>query len=190
MRPYRNGASVDLSAAFAQIADKFFTRVKLRARWLIAVEIAYQTNTKRNVVQIIAVHMAAVDLTAPAVPHFYLAIPSRCSVTNHEMISEAVLHSAHMPMVIIEDARVSLPRPTVVHNNELPAAPFDWRAADRFDHRSCEIAVTAFTAPGPRPKTSARRRRRRRFETLIFFEPGFLDYNLSSLFRRTSAWHF
>src|SRR5256884_9661410 len=95
-----------------------------------------------------------------------------------------------MAMIIIEDARVPLARPAIVHNDELPASPFDWRAADRFDHRSCEIAVTAFTTPRPRPKTSARRRRWRRFEAFVLLQARFLDYNLGSLFRRTSAWNF
>ena len=79
-------------------------------------------------------HMTAVDLPPPAIAHFYLAVPGRCSVANHEMISEAVLHSAHMPMVIIEDARVSLPRPAIVDNDELPTSSFHRRAADCFDH--------------------------------------------------------
>jgi hypothetical protein len=41
-----------------------------------------------------------------------------------------------MPMVIIEDARVSLARATIVHHNELPAAPFHWRAPDCFNDGS------------------------------------------------------
>jgi len=39
-----------------------------------------------------------------------------------------------MPMVIIEDARVSLPRPAIVDNDELPTSSFHRRAADCFDH--------------------------------------------------------
>ena len=190
MWPHRYVTPVDLAAALSQVANQFFARFELCACRLVAIEVSDQTNAERNVVQIIAVHVAAINLTPPAVPHLYLAIPSRCSVTDHEMIGQTILHPPDVPMIIIEDARVSLSRPTIVHNYELPTTTFDWRAADRFDHRSCEIAVTAFTAPGPRPKTSPRRRRRRRFETRVFLQARFLDYNLSSLFRRTSAWHF
>ena len=135
-------------------------------------------------------HMTAVDLPPPAIAHFYLAVPGRCSVADHEMIGETVLHPPDVPMVIIEDARVSLARPAIVHDDELPASPFDWRAADRFDHRSCEIAVTVSTTPRPWPKTSARRRRWRRFEAFVLLQARFLDYNLGSLFPRTSTWNF
>ena len=190
MWPHRYVTPVDLAAALSQVANQFFARFELCACRLVAIEVSDQTNAERNVVQIIAVHVAAVNLTPPAVPHLYLAIPSRCAVADHEMIGQPVLHPPDVPMIIIEDARVSLPRPAIVHNNKLPTTTFDWRAADRLDHRSCEIAVTAFAAPGPRPKTSARRRRRRRFEAFVFLQARFLDYNLGSLFRRASTWHF
>ena len=134
MWPHRNGAPVSLAAAFAQVADEFFTRVKLRMRWLIAVEISHKTNTERNVVEIIAVHMAAVDLAAPPIAYFNLAVARGCSVANHEMIGKTVLHPAHMPMIIIERARVSLTRAAIVHDDELPATPFHWRAPDGFNH--------------------------------------------------------
>ena len=80
--------------------------------------------------------MPAVDLAAPAIAHFDLAVSRGCSVADHEMIGETILHPAHVPMIIIEDARVSLPRAAVVHHNELPAPPFHWRASNRVDDRS------------------------------------------------------
>ena len=133
MRPDRNLASVDLAAAFSQIADEFFTRFELRARWLVAIKVAYQTNAERNVVQIIAVHMAAVDLAPPTIAHFDLAITSRCSVADDKVICKAILHPPDMPMVIINHARVSLPRAAIMHDNKLPATPFHWRASDSVD---------------------------------------------------------
>jgi hypothetical protein len=53
------------------------------------------------------------------------------------MIGETVLHPANVPVVIIEHTRIALPRAAVVHDNELPATPFHWRAPDRFDYRTC-----------------------------------------------------
>jgi len=88
------------------------------------------------------VDVAAIDLATPTISHFYLAITSRCSVPNHKMIGEAILHSADMAMIIIEDARISLPCPAVVHDNELPASSFHGRAADLFDDRPRKIAIT------------------------------------------------
>ena len=81
--------------------------------------------------------MPAINLAAPAIAHFDLAVSSGCSIPDHEMIGETILHTAHMPVVIIEHSRVSLPRTAVVHHNELPATPFYWRAPDGFDNRSC-----------------------------------------------------
>ena len=133
MRPHGNIAPVDFAAAFSQVTDEFFARVELRARWLVAIKIAYQANAERNVVQIIAVHMAAVDLATPAIAYFDLPVTCRCSVSDYEMIGKTVLHPAYMPMIIIEHARVSLPGAAIMHDNELPATPFYWCAPDGFD---------------------------------------------------------
>jgi hypothetical protein len=133
MRPHRDIASVDFAAAFSQVTDEFFARLKLRARWLIAIKIAYQANAERDVVQIIAMHMAAIDLAPPAIAYFDLPVACRCSVSDDEVIGQTVLHPAHMPMIIIEDARVSLPCAAIVHHDELPATPLHRRAPDGFD---------------------------------------------------------
>ena len=178
--PHRNRAPVGLTATFSQIADEFFACVKLRARRLVTIEIAHQTNAERNVVQIITVHVPAVDLAAPAIAHFNLAVSRGCSVPNHEMIGKTILHPAHVPMIIIEDTRVALPRAAIMHHNELPATPFHRRASDRFDHRSRQITIVTRTAR-PGPETSSRRRRWRRLETLVFFQTRFFDHNLSTL---------
>ena len=134
MRPHRDLSSVDLAATFSQVADEFFARIELRARWLVAIEIADQTNAERNIVQIIAVHVAAVDLASPAIAYFDLTVAGGSSVADHEMVCEPVLHSANMPVIIIKDARVSLPCAAVMDNNELPTTPFHGRASDGVDN--------------------------------------------------------
>ena len=133
MRPHWDVAPVDLAATVAQVADEFFASVELRARRLVTIKIAYQANAERNVVQIIAVHMAAVDLAPPAIAHFDLAVARGSSVANHEMVRKTILHPADVPMIIIKSARVSLPRAAIMHDNELPATPLHWRASDGFD---------------------------------------------------------
>lgn len=77
--------------------------------------------------------MSAIDLAAPAITHFYLAVPGRCSIANHKMISKAILHPADMPMIIIEGARVPLPCSAVVHDDKLPATTLYWGAANFVD---------------------------------------------------------
>ena len=133
MWPHRDRAPVGLTATFPQVADEFLACVKLRARRLATIEIADQTNAERNVVQIITVHVSAVDLATPAIAHFNLAVSCGCSVPDHEMIGETILHPPDMPVVVIKNARVSLPCPAIMHDDELPATAFHRRTPDRFD---------------------------------------------------------
>ena len=65
---------VDLAAALAEITDQFFATVELRARRLVAVKISDQANPECDVVEIITVDVAAVDLSPPTVAHFDLTI--------------------------------------------------------------------------------------------------------------------
>ena len=142
MWPHNDIVTGSLAAALPQVADQLFARFKLCTGRLVAIEIAYQTDAERDVVQVIAVDMAAVDLAAPAVADFNLAVAGRCPIANHEVISKPVLHSPDMPMIIIEHTRVALPRAAVMHNNELPALSLHRSAANLFDHRTREIAIT------------------------------------------------
>ena len=136
MRLYRYRTSFGLTAAVSQVANEFLTRVELRTRRLVAIEIAYKTDAERDVVQIIAVHMAAVDLAAPAIADFDLTVTRRCAVPDNEVICKAVLHAANMLVVIIKHTRIALSGAAIVHYNELPAAPFHGRAPNRFDDRT------------------------------------------------------
>src|SRR6202011_4044484 len=101
---------------------QLFATIKLGARRLVAIKIADQTNSERDVVEIIAVNVAAVDLTPPTIAQFDLAVPGGSSVTDHEMVGESVLHSTKMSMVVIEGGGVSLPSAAIVNDDELPAA--------------------------------------------------------------------
>jgi hypothetical protein len=71
---HRNGAPAGAAATLPQIANEFLACVELRARRLVAIEITYETNAERDVVQIIAVHMTAVYLPPPSVTDFDLAV--------------------------------------------------------------------------------------------------------------------
>jgi hypothetical protein len=97
---------------------------------LIAIEIAHQTNAKRDVVQVIAVNVSAVDLTAPAITHFDLAVAGRGAVPDDEVVGEPISHSAHVPVVIIENPGAALSCAAVVHHNELPATAHHRRPID------------------------------------------------------------
>src|SRR5207249_9738998 len=105
-----NVPSARPAAALSQVTDELFAGLELRARWLVAIKIADQTNAERNVVQIIAVHVAAVDLTPPTIADFDLPVAGRRSVPNHKVIGETILHPSHVPMVVTDHACFSLCR--------------------------------------------------------------------------------
>ena len=79
--------------------------------------------------------VAAIDLPAPAIADFDLAIAGRSAIADHEMISESVLHPAKMPVVIIERSGITLTRSAVVHDDILPATTRDRGAIDLISNR-------------------------------------------------------
>ena len=81
--------------------------------------------------------MTAVDLAPPSIADFDLAVAGRCAVPDNEVIGETVLHAPNMLVVIIKHTRIALPRAAVMHDNELPAAPFHRGTPDCIDHQTC-----------------------------------------------------
>src|SRR3954447_8172824 len=114
------------AAAFLQIPDQLFAGFELGARRLVAIEIADETNPQADVVHVIAVDMTAAHLFDPALADLDLAIAGRGAVADDELIGETVLHPADVAMIIIENARASLPGPAIVDDNEFPAIALDW----------------------------------------------------------------
>ncbi len=86
MRTHDQGTSIALSAALLQIPNQLLARFELRACRLIAIEITHETNTEPDVVHVIAVDVAAVNLAAPAIADFDLAVARRGSISNDEMV--------------------------------------------------------------------------------------------------------
>jgi len=85
--------------------------------------------------------MPAIDLAPPTIAHLDLAISGRRAVSNHEMISKTVWHPPHISVVVVEYSGVALPRPAVVHDDELPTAAQDRCAIDLIADRARKIAV-------------------------------------------------
>jgi hypothetical protein len=134
MRPNQYFVIVDFPATFPEIANQLFAALELGACRLIAIEIAHQTNPKRDIVQVITVDVPAIDLTPPTITHFDFAIAGRSTIADHEVIGQTVSHSAHVSMVIIKNACVSLTRAAIVDDDKLPAASLHGRATNFFDH--------------------------------------------------------
>ena len=118
---HRYRTSLCFAATVSQIANEFLTCVKLCARRLVSIEIAHETNAERDVVQIIAVHMTAVDLTSPAIADFDFSVTGGGAVADDEVVSESVVHPSDISVVVIEDAGVALPGTAVVHDDKAPA---------------------------------------------------------------------
>jgi hypothetical protein len=177
MGPNDGVMGIDFPAPLPQIIDQLFARLQLTARRLTAIEIAYQTNAQRDVVQIVAVHVPAVDLAPPTIAHFDLAVARRSAITDDEVIGEPIFHPANMPVVIIENAGATLSRAAVVHDNELPAAAHNWCPIDFISHRPRKVPVSNFRSR-PEPPAAMGRRARRWFVTLITEKSRLLHLDL------------
>lgn len=121
MRTDNGVVRIDFAAALAQIFYQLFARFQLTRRGLTSVEIADQTDTQRDIVQIVAVDVTAIDLPPPTIAHLDFAVSRGSSITNNEMISQPVLHSSHVAMIVIENACAPLLRAAVVHDDEMPS---------------------------------------------------------------------
>ena len=183
MRAYNDIVPVDFTATFPEVIDQLFARAELARRRLVPVKIADETDAERDIVQVIAMHMAALKLASPPVSHLDLSVPARSTVANDKMVGQPIGHAPNVPVIIIENARVALPRPTVVHHDELPPAAQNRRAIDLLANRARQIVVCDCRA---RPKPPAPPRRRsgwRGFITLLRQQPRFLDVYLRHVSR-------
>ena len=81
-------------------------------------------------------YVTAIDLAPPTIAYFDLTVSSGCSVSDHKMIGQSVLHPAHVAVIVIEDPGVALASAAVVHDNELPPTPFHGCASDGVNHGS------------------------------------------------------
>lgn len=98
----------------------------------VAIEIAYETNAKSDVVQVIARNMTAIDLPSPAVTDFDLSIPRGISIADDEVVGEAILHFAYPPVINIENSSVPLAGAAVVNDDVFPASALNFRVVDGF----------------------------------------------------------
>ncbi len=121
--------------ALAQVGDEFVQGGVLVARGHVAVEIAHQADAQRDVVEVVAVDVAAVDLSRPARADLDLAVAGTRAVADHEMVRQPVRHVADVAVVVVESRRVSLPRLAVVNDDVLPSPGADVRAVDGVEHR-------------------------------------------------------
>lgn len=161
MRHYDCPLSFDLSNPTSQICDKFVEGTKLGFGRLIAIQVPYEADADRDIVEVVAGHMPAVDLFCPARTYFNFTITRRSSVADDKMVGHSMLHLANPAMISVENAGVALPGSAVVNDDIFPSAFFDSCAVDRPAHPGSKVS------PALEP---AARTFRGRLETLIFLQ--------------------
>ena len=131
--------SVHLSDPSSEVADELVQSFVLGFCGQIAIEIAHETDADGNIVQIVAVNVASTELAIPPISNFDLAVSRRCTVSDHEMVSQSVWHSANMTMVVVENARVTLARPAVMNDDIFPSIAGNARVIDSFSNRGRQV---------------------------------------------------
>lgn len=127
----------NLSDTIAQIAYQFVERAKLGLGWLVTIEVADQTDSNGDVVEVITRHVSAVKLSRPARTDFNLAVAGGSAIADDKMVGKSVLHLAHAAMISVEDASVSLPGSAVVNDDVLPPAFLHSCPVNRSAHSGC-----------------------------------------------------
>ena len=124
-------SAFNLPNTIAQITYKFIKRAQLGLGWLVAIEVADQTDSDGDVVEVITRHVSAVELFRPARTDFNLAVARGPAIADDKMVGQSVLHLAHTAVIGVEDTSVSLPGSAVVNDDVLPPTFLDSRPIDR-----------------------------------------------------------
>ena len=161
------GVAFNFSDADAEVGDEFIEGCELGGGRPVAIEITDEANTQRDIIEVVAGDVSAVDLAGPAVANFDFSIARGVAITNDKVVGEAVLHLADVTVVDIKDAGISLPGSAVVHDDIFPAFAFHDGLVDCFSGAGREVAPAFEEAVEERPA--------RRFVPLMFLQAGFFD---------------
>ena len=79
-------SSIHFADTPPEVADQFVKRFVFRLGRQISVEVAYEADANRDIVEIVAMDVSAVELPGPPVPDLNLTIPRGGAVADDEMI--------------------------------------------------------------------------------------------------------
>ena len=130
--------AVGFSNAKLEVANEFLQRGELFFRGALLIEVAHQTNAQGNVVEVVTVDMAAVELLFPTRPDFDFAVPGGGAVADHKMIGKTVGHFSNIGVIEIKRPGVALFGAAVVNDDVAPAGSSDRRGVNGLTHRACE----------------------------------------------------
>jgi len=162
----------------AQIINEFFERANLGLSRKVTVEVADQTDAQRNIIEVITGDMAPVELGCPTVADLDLPVTRAMSVTDHEMIGQAVLHVAHAEVVDVEDAGIPLTGAAVVNDDVFPPSMSHRGMIDGSPGGGVQISIGmagATAAKEPAKESSGGFRSRGGLDPLIGLGTGFLN---------------
>ena len=129
---YDRWLSFDFSDAGAEVGAEFIECRELVFGRHVAVQVAYEADSKSDVVEVITRDMAAIDLPDPPIAHFNFAVAGGVAISNDEVVSESVLHFADITVVEVKNAGISLAGSAVVHNDVFPTSILDFCIVNRF----------------------------------------------------------
>ncbi len=158
-----------------EIADQLVKCSDLRLGGQVTVEVADQTNAERNVIEVVARDMSTVELSRPPVTDLDGAVSRSVTVTDHEVVGEAILHVADPEVVDVEDPSIPLPCAAVVDNDVFPASPANGSPIDGCPDGGAQVGVTFPRAEEPVPAVARGLLCRDGLQSLCRLDSGFLD---------------
>jgi len=144
-------APLGLPDPVSKIGDQLVESPDLGLGGLVTVEVADQANAERNVIEVVARDMSAVELSRPPVTDLNGAVSRSVTVPDHEMVGEAILHVADPEVVDVEDPGIPLPCAAVVDNDVFPASPANSSSIDGSPDGGAQVGVTFPRAEEPVP---------------------------------------
>ena len=161
------GLAFDLADTATEVRAEFIECAHLILGGCVAVEIAHETDAERDVVQVVARDMAAVDLSGPPVSDFDFSIARGISIADDEVVGEAILHFANASVVDIKNPRVSLAGATVMNDDVFPPSALHFGIIDGFAQGRRQVAPSFHEA--------AKKRFGWGFFVSNFLKAGFFD---------------
>ena len=124
--------TIDFANALTQVADELVQGVELFLSGLFLIEVADEADAEGDVVEVVAVDMAAIDLAGPSAANFDFSVARGGAVADHKLIGKAVGHFAHIRVVEFKGFGIALAGAAVVHHDVAPAGFLDGSAVDLF----------------------------------------------------------
>jgi hypothetical protein len=123
--------------AGSQVIDQFLKSQYLLQRWPRLFKVPNETDANPDLVDFLAMNVAALDLLEPARANLNFSIAGIDSVADHKVIRQAVLHPA-LSMRAAIDGGIALSNCAVMRYNPLPPARANTKPGRHSPHTRSE----------------------------------------------------